>query len=192
MKEKIHKGIEGWIMEEDLPPRANLKVLKGFDPYEGMDEEEIEAYHDFIHWAVAQEHAVLLSIPKEQNKEDFWQIELDAFGNDISAFNTMDFQRLHPDSFNKYAYKLKKIYERVQDLALLHSCIIHEDRKKNIHQRYKNLVEKEFRDRAVMLLETYRKYPHLVNKEQLFERIAEQNSKVKKCNEIWQKIAYQE
>jgi hypothetical protein len=135
---------------------------------------------------------VLLSIPKPENEHDFWALEIDESGGDVSAFNTMDFERTHPHRFDKYAYRLEKIYERVHDLALLHSSISNEQGKKNIHQRFRSLVEKEFRDKALMLLETHRRYPHLVNKEKLFNEITEQNRRIRKCNDIWKKLAYQE
>lgn len=183
--EQIKRNVEVWILEEDLPMRAGLKVLKGFDPYEGMDENEIEAYWDFINWYLSQEHLALTSIPKQES--DFWTVELDELGDNVSAFNTHDFERLHP--FNKYHYKLKKIYEKMKDLAITHSCISNEEGRKNTRQRFVNLVEKEFSDEGKMLLDTYKRYPQWVNKYKLFERIEEINSKVRKCKSIWRKYA---
>lgn len=100
----------------------------------------------------------------------------------------MDYQRLHP--FNKYAYKLRKIYERVKELAIRHSCISQAEGKTNTFRRFDKLVHDEFINRAGKLLETYRKYPHLVNKEKLFTRIAELNTKAQRCRDIWRKHAY--
>ena len=40
MNEELNEKIENWIAMEELPVRNNLKVIKGFDPYEGMDEDE--------------------------------------------------------------------------------------------------------------------------------------------------------
>ena len=192
MKEETDKHVGSWILEEDLPPRANLKPVSRFDGLYPQDQEECEAYWDFIKWVMTREHAVLLSISKPLNEQDFWQVDLDEFGNDTSAFNTMDFQRVHNYEFNKYAYKLKKIYERVQDLALLYSCISHEAGKKNILQRFVNLVEKEFRDRAVFLVEAYKKYAVWTDREKLLKEIADLNGRIRKCKEIWYKYAFQE
>jgi len=75
---------------------------------------------------------------------------------------------------------------------LLHSCISHEEGKKNVHRRFINLVENEFRNKALILLETYKKYPQLINKEKAFKRIVELNSNIGKCKNIWQKYAYQD
>ena len=192
MKQEINIQVQNWIHEEELPPKATLKPIKKFDGLYPTDEEERQAYWDFINWAINEEHAVLLYIPKRQNENDFWQLDLDDSGTDVSAFNTADFERMHHQNFNKYAYKIKKILERVQDLALLYSCITQNEGKTNIHQRFINLIENEFRDKALILLETYKKYPHLINKEKAFERIVELNINIRKCKDIWQKYAYQD
>jgi len=50
-KEQISKAVDCWIAEEDLPSRPGLKVVKSFDAYEGMDEDEIEGdeeVHDVV------------------------------------------------------------------------------------------------------------------------------------------------
>ena len=194
MKQEISKQVQNWILEEELPSKATLKPIKQFDGLYPENEEERQAYWDFIHWAINKEHAVLLYIPKQQNEneQDFWQLDLDESGTDVSAFNTADFERMHPHSFNKYAYKLNKIYEKVQDLALLHSSITTKEGKTNIHQRFIALIEKEFRDNAMMLLETYKKYPQFINREEVHKKIAELNHQIRKCNNTWQQHAYQD
>ena len=190
MKQEISTQVRNWILEEELPSKATLKPINKFDGLYPEDDEERQAYWDFINWTINREHEVLLYIPKQQN--DFWLLDLDESGTDVSAFNTADFERMHPQNFNKYAYKIKKILEKVQDLALLHSCITQDEGKTNIHRRFINLVENEFRDKALILLETCKKYPHLINKEKAFERIVELNINIRKCKDIWQKYAYQD
>ncbi|MBW1783373.1 MAG: hypothetical protein JRL30_21855 [Deltaproteobacteria bacterium] len=190
MKANVDRQVDSWIIAEEIPPPANLRAVSRFDGLYPEDEGELEAYWDFIRWTMAQEHLLLQSIPKPKNEHDFWHVELDEFGDNVSAFNTMDFERMHP--FDKYAYRLKKIYERVQDLALLFSCISHDEGKKNTRERFKNLVENEFRDRAIMLLETLRKYGVWVNKDRCREEIEELNKRIRKCNKIWQRYAYQD
>lgn len=194
MKQKISQEVDQWIVEEDLPPKATLKPINKLDGLYPENEEERQAYWDFIHWAINKEHAVLLYIPKQQNEneQDFWQLDLDESGTDVSAFNTADFKRMHPHSFNKYAYRLKKIYEKVQNLALLHSCITTKEGKTNIHRRFTCLVENEFKDKAMILLQTYKKYPQLINKEEVHKKIVELNRQIRKCNQIWKQNAYEE
>ena len=85
---------DAWIEQQELPVNPNIKVIKG------LDQEEIEAYHDFIRWYLTQEHLTLLSIPNPETVYDLWPFELDEFANNISAFNTIDCQRLYPNKFN--------------------------------------------------------------------------------------------
>jgi len=191
MNKKISETVNSWIIEEDLPSRADLQVVRTaaryFDPCRDMDDDECEAYREFIVRSLSQEHTLLLTIPKAKDEGDFWKVDLDEFGDDISAFNTHDYQRVY--TLNRYHYKLKKIYEKVKDLALFHSCISQRQGKENIKQRYVNLIEKEFRDRAVFLLETYRKYSIWMNRDKLIDEIAKLNCNIRKCNHIWQEYA---
>ena len=192
MKQEISKQDQHWILEQDLPSKSSLRPIKKFDGLYPESEEERQAYWDFIHWAMNKDHAVLLNIPKQHNESDFWQHDLDESGTDVSAFNTVDFERSHNYSFDRYAYKIKKIHEKVKDLALLHSCITLDEGKTNIRQRFIAIVENEFKDEALMVLETYKKYPHLIKKEKAFERIVKLNSNIRRCKDIWQKYAYQD
>lgn len=192
MKKEISEQVQNWILEEDLPPASTLKPINKFDGLYPEEEEEYQAYWDFIRWALTKDHAVLLYIPKPKNENDFWQLDLDEAGHDVSAFNTVDFQRMYPNTFNKYAYKLKKIYEKIYDLALLHSCVSGEDQKRNIHRKFRALVQSEFRDNALMLLENFKKYPLLTKKEEIHKRIAELNRQIRRCNQIWQLHAWKD
>lgn len=187
----ISTQVDMWIAEEELPSHPHLKPIREFDGLYPEDEDERQAYFDFIHWAMSREHEVLLSIPKPVRETDFWAHDIDESGNDVSAFNTTDFKRLYPDLFNRYQYRLKKVFERVKDLAETYSCISQEAGRKNIHQRFKDLVDQEFRDQAKLLLKTYREHPHLVNKVKLFDRVAEANRHIRKCRQIWRTYATQ-
>ena len=178
--------VESWIDEEDLPSPANLKPLRRFHGLYPDDTEESEAYWDFIRWHHSQDYLPLMSIPKSEDTGSFSTFE---DGESISfLYSSMDYQREHP--FNRYAYKLKKVYERMKDLALLHSSISQEEGKDNIQKRFGRLVDEEFRSKVMMLIENYRKYPHLVNKAKLRERVAELNGKIQRCKEIWKQYAY--
>ena len=191
--EQIRKTVDSWIDEEEYPTRAHLKVertsARYFNPCDDMEDEEAEAYWEFIYGIVLREHSMLLGIPKPEAL-DFWTVELDEFGNNISAFNTQDYERLHP--FNKYQWKLNKIYDKVKDLAVTYSCLSNEEGKKNIHQRYINLVQNEFRDKALTLLGYYNRYKVWIDKNKLVERIEELNRKIGKCKKIWRDNAYWE
>jgi len=183
--EQVGKEVDSWILEEDLPGPAFLKPINKKDELYteiGIEtDEEREAYWDFIYQCINMENKIILDLPMPEDTEFWPPIETDE---SLSfAFSSMDYQRRN--QFNKYHWKLKKIYEKIKDLAITYSCISDEQGKKNIHQRFKNVVEKEFRDRAVMLIETYKKHSVWVNKHKLFNEIEELNSKIKKCKKIW-------
>ncbi len=111
MKNKISEQVQKWINEEDLPSASTLKPIGKFDGLYPEDEEEYQAYWDFIRWALTKEHAVLLYIPKPKNHMDFWQADLDESGHDVSAFNTVDFERMYPRIFNKSGLAFRRMYE---------------------------------------------------------------------------------
>ena len=53
-KEQIKNDVDLWIAAEDLP-QGGLKVIKGFSVFNGMDEDEVEAYLDFRHWYMSKD-----------------------------------------------------------------------------------------------------------------------------------------
>ena len=182
------KTVENWIDEEDLASRATLKPIHRFDGLYPEDAEESEAYWDFISWYLSRDFVELLRIPKAVTEDDFWTLEDD---NSISfPYSSVDYQRLHP--FDSYAYRLKKIYGRARDLAILHSAISQEAGRENIQKRFAGLVDEEFRSKVMTLLENYRKHPHLVDKAKLRRRAAELNGEIQRCKEIWKRYAYWE
>jgi len=146
-RKQVSETVDALIAEEQLPVSAGLKRIRRYDLYTDMDESEIEAYWDFISWHLGQEHLLLLSIPKPE-ESDFWGADLDELGNNESAMNTHDFERLYP--FNKYHYKLKKMCERVKDLALTHSCISDVKGRINIKNRFLNLVRSDCQEKKMM------------------------------------------
>ncbi len=75
-RQHISHEVDSWIAKEELAPRASLKVLKAFDPYEGMDEDEIEAYNDFVSYYLAKDYELILSLPKPEIECDFWLLLL--------------------------------------------------------------------------------------------------------------------
>jgi hypothetical protein len=193
---QISETVNKWVDEEELPVSAHLKVerttARYFSPCENMEDEEAQAYSEFIRGYINKDLQLILSIPKPEPEYDFWPFEFDEDGHNVSASNTIDFQRLNPSKFSKYRYKMQKIYDKVKDLAITHSCISDEQGKKNTIQRFIDLVEREFVAESRILFETYRQYPQWVYKHRLLARIAKNDEKVKKCKIIWKKYAYRE
>jgi len=192
-KKQVSRIVDSWIVEEEYPSSTHLKVertsARYFNPCEDMEDEEATAYWEFIYSIVLREYSMLLSIPKPE-APDFFAVELDEFGNDISAFNTHDYERLYP--FNKYQWKLNRIYDKVKDLAITYSCLSNEEGRRNIHQKCINLVQSEFRNEGVTILEHYKKYKAWMYKGRVIKKINELNSRIRRCKDIWQKYAYWE
>jgi len=187
-KRKIYIQVDRWIDEEDFPVKASLKVVRRRDPNHGLTEDEINDRNEFIRCYMLKDLGPLLLIPEEYTEEDF--IVQDYYE---SAFNTYDFYRLDkPKPFNGYYYRLKQIFEKVKDLAIMHSCISHQEGRENTRQRYKSLMDNEFRDEALTLINTLKKYPQLVDRKELLTRVAKLNSNISKCDRIWKAHAFSE
>lgn len=135
---QIGQVVNSWIAEEDMPTRAGLKPVRKYDLYTDMDEDEIVAYWDFIRWYTQQEHLLILSIP-EQEQEDFFGVEIDEFGNNVSQMNTHDYAKAHP--FDRYHWMFKKACERAKYLAIAYSCTSDFKARKWHKQRFLDLAE---------------------------------------------------
>ena len=155
--EQISQEVDSWIAEDELPVSAGLKRVRKYDLYTDMDELEIEAYWEFISWYLRQEHLLLLGMPKPE-EGDFWTVELDELGNNASAMNTHDFERLYP--FDKYQWKVKKMCERVRDLALTHSCISDEEGRKKVKNWFLNLVSSDCQEKMKLFFKIWRDYAY--------------------------------
>ena len=185
--EQVGCEVDSWIAEEELPVTAQLKVIRAFDPYQGMDDEEIEAYRDFMSWYLAQDHSVLQLIPKETGTV-FWPFEFDEFGHDVSVFNTHDFQKtLRP--FDRYGYAIKKVMEQVKELAIMHSSLSTEEGRLNTQRRYHSLIDDHFRERLLALAARYRAARDEESKAPLRRKIAELTRRILEAKTIWERFA---
>jgi len=193
-REQISKIVDGWIDEEDLPQSPRLKVIKKFDDVypEDWDEDEFEAYWEFIAKGLLKDYEPLLALPKpeEPEEDEFWPFQIDESGYDESPFTTVDFKNHHPYKFNKEFYRVKKVYERVKDLAIAYSSISHREGKKNTYEKFKNLVEIEFRDWAVWFKEALKITKDPKKRREFRGKLFKQSCRIQKCNEIWRKYAY--
>jgi hypothetical protein len=165
---------------------AIIRVIRANDPWEGMSEEEIEDASEFIRWYVNKDFAALLLIPAHPRENDFWFSSYGEFQE--SAFNTHDFQSLQRP-FDKYAYRIKKIMERVKDLAILYSCLTLEEGREDTRRRYENLVASEFRDRLTSLVKRYQRALDFDEKMLLKPKIAELSRRTMRCKKVWEKYS---
>ncbi len=180
----ISPTMDSWIVEEDLPATAALKVIRLNDPDYGLTDDEIQDRNEFIRCYLLSGYGLLLMIPRQTPENDFFIPDVDVSQEEYSAFNTMDFQKtLRP--FDRYGYAIKKIMERVKDLAILHSSISSHSRKERTHQRYQSRLELEFRNRLLYLVDRYRNISDPDKRGVLKRKIGELNRRILDCKRTW-------
>lgn len=189
--QEINGEIDRWIAQENNPFRGGLVVLNRFSDILPADPDEREAYFDFRRWFLLRDFAPILALPKPKQGGGWLPRELDEFGNDTSAFNTMDFKRLHGDWFDKEAYAVDKVYERVKDLAQTHSILSDPEGKKNTFERYKRLVERAFQDQAKTLKHRLDAKDQRLDRFGAVKRIIKLNERIRKSKEIWAEHAFE-
>ena len=145
------------IAYEDLPARADLKPIRKFDGLYPEDEDERTAYFDFLHWYLTYEHLTLFSIPTDE-PDGFSKLQLDENGDDVSAFNTIDYQRQHP--WNSYHWKLNQACEKVKDLAITYSILSDEQARKRILNRFTTMARNEYQTFIAKLFEVWNQHAY--------------------------------
>jgi hypothetical protein len=187
-REQTSVVIDSWIAQEELPPSAALKVVRVNDPDYGLTEDEIMDRNEFIRCYLLKDFDVLMMIPRQSPETDFFVPDCTVKEEEYSAFNTRDFERkMRP--FNKYAYAMKKILERVEDLAILHSSLNSVEARERCYQRYQGLIELEFRDRLLGLVRRYQETSDEEKRFGLKQKIAEINRRILDCRRIWERYA---
>ena len=180
---------ENNIREDDLPSSPFLKPINRRDELYNeigiRTDEEKEAYWEFVSQCMNMEHKVIMELPVPKDTEFWPPVETDESMS--FAFSSMDFQREHP--FDRYHWKRKKVFDEVKGLGITYSSLSNEDGRENTHRKYADLVGKEFKNQANFLLDTYEKHPHWLDKDKTFSRIADLNSEIRKCNDIWDKYS---
>lgn len=187
-KKQISTTVDSWIAEEELPLRANLKIIRQNDPNYGLTQDEIEDRNEFIRCHLLSDYALLMTIPKQDTEIDFFIFDCDVTSPEYSAFNTHDFQRTQRP-FNKYHYAIKKIMERVKDLAIMHSSISDEDRRQATYRRYEAIVYREFRHNLLTLVEKHKYEANEEKRHWMKRKIAELNRRILECKRIWRRYA---
>ena len=180
--------IDSWIVEEELPVRAQLKVIRQNDPDYGLTEDEIDERNEFINWYLLQDHALLMSVARQAGEAGFFIPDVDVTEPEYSAFNTHDFQdSLKP--FDKYRYAMRKIMEQVKELALYHSCISSPEGRANVYRKFETLLESKFRSRLAQLIERCQGTASPDRKLELRLKIAELTRRIQEAKRIWERYA---
>ncbi|VBB44928.1 conserved hypothetical protein [uncultured Desulfatiglans sp.] len=179
----ISEEVDCWIAEEDLAWRPGLKVERYSDFLENDD-----GYWDFISWFLCQPFAVLDCIPVRKEVR-FCGADLDEFGNDVSAFNTVDFVRESGYEFDLEAWRTREVLDKVVQIAITHSVVGDSEAKERCRERYVCLVEAEFRDRAFAIKSKLRKARSEQAEESLKEQLLRLNYCLRRCREAWRRYA---
>ena len=177
-----------WIEESDLPVRADLTVIGTEDPDLDLTVDEVQDRNEFIRCYLLVDYEPIILIPRDISDTDFFDMECDVMSHGDSAFNTHDFQKGLP-AFNKYSYAMKKIMERVKDLALLHSSISSSEGRTATLHRYEAFVNHEFRDQLLSCIDQHKNTEDPEQKYRIKQRIAKLNVRILECKRIWERYA---
>lgn len=186
MKQKISKTVDEWIEEENNQRRLALSIIKKNNPWYGMTEEEIEDRREFIRCYLLKDFELLVMIPLPPREYDFWFSSHQEFME--STFNTYDFQK-DRKPFDKYSYRIKKVFEQIMDLAILHSCISQAEGRNNIYKRYQSIVENEFRVPILDLVDRLNKVADRERRSEIIKKIVKLNYRIFDAKTIWQKYS---
>ena len=186
MKQTISETVNNWMDEETHSMTGRVTPIRKNSPWYGMSEEEIEDRREFIRCYLNRDFELLLLIPVKPIEDDFWFASHQEFVE--SPFNTWDFQKMRRP-FDKYGYRVKKVLEQVKDLALLHSCISQPEGRKNVQDRFESLVNEEFRNPLLELVERHKKTFDEDRRFELRRKIARLSRYILECKAIWQKYS---
>lgn len=179
---------ENWIPEEQLPPSSGLKVICKTDPNHGLSEDEIQDRNEYIRCYLLKDFWLLMMIPKQATEDDFFIHDCDVRSPQYSAFNTHDFQnQMRP--FNMQGYVMKKIMERVKDLAIMHSCISQPKNRQLVLERFQSFMAFEFVDEVEELARQLHTDISFTERAQIKRKITTLSRKIQKCKRIWERYA---
>jgi hypothetical protein len=183
------KAVYGtYIPEEELPARVGLRVERKSDPDYGLSEDEIADRNEFVRCYLVREFELLMMIPTETERGDFFIPDCHVTDEAYSAFNTVDFQQ-NIKPFDKYGYAMKKVMERVKALAILHSSISREEGRQNISRRFDSLIEFEFREPLFSHVDRYKAAKTEEQRERQKIKIGDLNRRILEARKTWEQNA---
>jgi AraC-like DNA-binding protein len=180
---------EDCIPEEELPVKADIRVVRQNDPDYGLSDDEVADRNEFIRCHLAREFELLMMIPAKTDNADYFIADLHVGDDGYSAFNTVDFQRTQ-EPFDKYGYAMKKVMERVTDLAVLHSSISHEVGRQNLAKRFESLVELAFREPLFQYVDRYKAAKKDEQRQRLKKKIGEMNRRILEAKSAWEQYSH--
>jgi len=184
MNQTISETVDRWIEEETSIGRVS--IIRKNSPWYGMSEDEIEDRREYIRCYLLRDLELLLMIPVAAPENDFWFSSHQEFLE--SAFNTWDFQK-DRRPFDKYGYRVKKVLERAEDLALLHSCISQPEGRAWIKANFEAFIDNEFRDQLLSLVDRHNRTFDEESRLKLRYRIARLNRHILDCQKVWDRYS---
>ena len=182
---------ENNIPEEELPVKAGLQVVRKSHPDYGLSEEDIADRNEFIRCHLVRELELLMMIPSPEQEENFFIPDFHVGADNYSAFNTHDFQRTMAP-FDKYGYAMKKIMERVADIAILYSVMTRNEGRDNTARRFNALIDYEFREPLFRYVDRYKAAKTEEQKERLKRKIGDLNRRIIEAKAAWELYASRE
>jgi hypothetical protein len=176
------------VPEEELPVRANMRVISRNHPNYGMSTDEVADRNEFIRCYLMREFEALMMIDADEQDDSFYVPDYTVADDGYSAFNTVDFQRTM-EPFDAYGYAMGKIMERVKNLAILHSALTGDEGRQNTLRRFNSLIEYEFRERLLGCVDRFQTARTDEQKESLKKKIGELNRRIIECRKIWERHA---
>ena len=187
-KQIVVNAVEGWIVESELPNNRAIKALRPNHPNHGLTEDEIEERSEFIAWRLRQETALLDIIPTPESDHGFFIADLEVTDTEYSAFNTHDYQRMKSRP-NWAVIAKQKLIDRVQELALLHSCLSTEAGRTNTKERFKKFLEDEFQDKLEKLAQRLHRTKGSEGQSEIKCKIGQIQRQILELYQVWAKHA---
>jgi hypothetical protein len=188
----VDEVVDDRVSEEDLPRRPGLRAIRKFDGLYPEDEDERRAYWDFIGWFMRRDWALLECVPVKKKDGWFPPFQIEEVGtelfNDVSHFNTMDFEGLSGFRFDFVYWRHRMVLDRIRDLAITYSVLSDVGGKDRTFRRFRRLVEGEYRDEAVMVAEHLRRHGVWLNRARAVARIEILNRKIRDCKRVWREV----
>ena len=173
------------IPEEELPVRANMRVIRRNHPNYGMSDDDVADRNEFIRCYLMREFELLMMIDADEQNDSFYVPDYTVADDGYSAFNTVDFQQTM-EPFDAYGYAMGKIMDRVRNLAILYSALTGTEGKQNTLRRFNSLVEYEFRERLLTCVDRFHAARNDEQKQNLKTKIAELNRRIIECKRVWE------
>ena len=128
---------------------------------------------------------MIISLPDAE--DDFFIGDYTVDDEGYSAYNSMDYQRTRR-LFNNFEYAMKHIVDRVNDLAILHSCCSCDEDRNEVYQRYESYIDFKLREVLGALVKKY-PFANESTRWTIKKKIGELNRRILEARKIWEQYA---